>query len=1410
MHLFKNTGPSPAVIAVALSLSLNLSAQAPVPVGAGSIASAPPAYKAKTAPDGPGFNATAILSRKIFADELPASNDGSLDIPGRPIPTNDWWTDIINNQFSGALWSYPAMLRTSEDGVEINYPSYWADAGKEMKSRSRISVGATRFRAAATIASDWHDWDVIFRMPSAADDAAAITVTSAHGSPFTWFEYKDLDPELTFSASPELFGLGKGLLGLKIGSDIYGLYYPAAVSPALSPDGALTFDGPVGWLVVALLRSESDLAAFAPYAVSVPRSTRVEWNYDEPSARVTSSWTVTAENLRDKSASAPVLQGFLPHAYKYALPGASLGFIDDKGFLTPRGEMKLAASDAGTFSYTCQFSGMLPTYAAPTTSADPSFRTEVLDKLMADYAAKGSFGADTYWGGKGLLQMAMNMSFAKEAGNKTLYEDSRRRLREAFENWLTYTPGEDSFFFSYYPRWGAMLGFDVSYDSDAFNDHHFHYGYFTYAAALLCMEDANFAERYGELLTMIAKDYANWDRADSRFPFMRTLDPWCGHSWAGGLGDHGNDNGNGQESTSEAMQSWGGLYLLGVALGNREMRDAGIWGWSTEARATREYWYDVDAPRPANAGGRKPWLGKGDRKGNYNYEEYPYAYNSNITGKGIGWWTWFGGDPLFMHSIQWMPVSPALDYLSWDTDFVAWAYDDMMSGANSSFSHNWFEPTVNSDNGETIEPLASNDWGNVTLAYLQRYDPAAAAEIFDTALERGMHIATAVSTAHISYYIAHSHLTYGDPDFSIHADIPTAQVRVRDGVRTFIVYNPDDRDRTVRFFDASGACIKTVTAPASRLAAICADPVASAIEYDIEGGAIIPPGEAVAVSARVLDQYGAGLPGASLSLALSDAAPAEIVGGTLKLHANAPKGSTFELILSADDIEQRVLITVNDRPVPASSRIEGLPQLFERSTSLSPELVMVDQYATESSPADAVWTCTPVSGGDALSLSVPFTFPKAGKYIVTASSPSTGASASAEVFAAPALPLLSLGAKALASSAENVGSLPEGACDGNNDVRWGSMHTDDEWLVLDLGEDCDISRVSILWEAAYAARYLLELAPDGAPVVSRNVVYAGQSKTISVPAESSWITVADERLSAPGEKTSVMNARGRYVRMRGLERGSAYGYSLYEMSVYGLSGSVADDAVIGLDFGLPEVMDSGAILTLEPLGFTRTGNPVSDLDVAWTADKDARFDGNDFTPLSHGMYTLTAALPGGAESSASIFVNELERPASVAFDSDSFTIIEGQPLRIPFTVMNQFLAPYTGPTDALVVTILDSDGQPTEAASYDVATMTFHSGLCAVYTLDFGGLAQCTVAVRPLAEVNLALGKPASASSANGDNKAALAVDGNVSSRWESQWDDNQYLSIDLEDTYLIDRVNIVWEGAFARSYRLQASIDGE
>ena len=68
---------------------------------------------------------------------------------------------------------------------------------------------------------------------------------------------------------------------------------------------------------------------------------------------------------------------------------------------------------------------------------------------------------------------------------------------------------------------------------------------------VLKVGDDHYGVCFGGMLKLIAKDYANWDRTDKRFPLSRTFDPWAGHSFAGGIGDGA---GNGQESSSEAMQ----------------------------------------------------------------------------------------------------------------------------------------------------------------------------------------------------------------------------------------------------------------------------------------------------------------------------------------------------------------------------------------------------------------------------------------------------------------------------------------------------------------------------------------------------------------------------------------------------------------------------------------------------------------------------------------------------------------------------------------------------------------------------------------------------------------------------------------------------------------------------------------
>jgi len=76
-----------------------------------------------------------------------------------------------------------------------------------------------------------------------------------------------------------------------------------------------------------------------------------------------------------------------------------------------------------------------------------------------------------------------------------------------------------------------------------------------------------------------------------------------------------------------------------------------------------------------------------------------------------------------------------------------------------------------------------------------------------------------------------------------------------------------------------------------------------------------------------------------------------------------------------------------------------------------------------------------------------------------------------------------------------------------------------------------------------------------------------------------------------------------------------------------------------------------------------------------------------------------------------------------------------------------------------------------------------------------------------LPAVNLALGKPATASSVESASyPAGNAVDGNTGTRWSSAFSDPQWIYVDLQATYDITRVKLNWEPAYGKSYQIQVS----
>jgi len=77
---------------------------------------------------------------------------------------------------------------------------------------------------------------------------------------------------------------------------------------------------------------------------------------------------------------------------------------------------------------------------------------------------------------------------------------------------------------------------------------------------------------------------------------------------------------------------------------------------------------------------------------------------------------------------------------------------------------------------------------------------------------------------------------------------------------------------------------------------------------------------------------------------------------------------------------------------------------------------------------------------------------------------------------------------------------------------------------------------------------------------------------------------------------------------------------------------------------------------------------------------------------------------------------------------------------------------------------------------------------------------------------SLTLNKPYQVSSTESGygNVAALAIDGDLSSRWASRYSDPQWFQVDLGKRYDITKIVITWEVASAKSYRIEQSNDGE
>jgi len=126
---------------------------------------------------------------------------------------------------------------------------------------------------------------------------------------------------------------------------------------------------------------------------------------------------------------------------------------------------------------------------------------------------------------------------------------------------------------------------------------------------------------------------------------------------------------------------------------------------------------------------------------------------------------------------------------------------------------------------------------------------------------------------------------------------------------------------------------------------------------------------------------------------------------------------------------------------------------------------------------------------------------------------------------------------AVASSLENSSFPAANAVDGNGATRWSSQFSDRQWIQVDLGANYHITDVKLNWERAAGKDYQIQVSADAV----------------------SWTTIATiaGNTTAGVHDYTALSGTGRYVRVYCTARATPYGYSLYDLNVYGVAASTA-------------------------------------------------------------------------------------------------------------------------------------------------------------------------------------------------------------------------------------------------------------
>ncbi|WP_435362163.1 glycosyl hydrolase [Haloarchaeobius sp. DFWS5] len=699
-----------------------------------------------------------------------------------PFPTNDWWSNLLRDQYGAPMWAHPLVGTPTSAGLDLSYPTAWnftqANGDKnrgniaEMDDSTDLTLSTTGGSFADARCAGYGDWHVDVRWGAGDASTPTLDATMAQGSPFVFAEVSGADAELSFAATPDVWAEQGNVLGVTVNGHHYGLFAPSGATWAGIGSATLS-SGLAGnsYLTVAVLpeATTAALSRYESYAYNTLTGTTVSWSYDEASAEVQTTFSFETA-ARAESSTSGTIAALYPHQHKH-----TDATLSGETFASPRGTMQVTTGSS--FETTLSLPPIVP-YLPAVGDFDQSRLAGYVDDVAAESplvrTGPEQPGDGTYWTGKNYERLLQLRPIAEQVGDTTAADAFLGAMQDELETWLDATvsgssTSEDVFYYD--DTWGTLIGYNDSFGSGPeLNDHHFHYGYYVKAAAEIARTDPTWADdgNWGGMVDLLIRDFANPSRDDSMFPFLRNFAPYEGHSWA--AGNPAFDLGNNQESSSEAVNAYAAVLMYGEYIGDTTIRDLGAYLLAHETAAVDEYWYDVDEQNHPT--------------------DWDYSYAGMVWGGGYKYDTWWTDDVEAIHGINVLPVGGHTLSLGRNQAAAAATYDELVA-ANGGDSFDY--------------------WPDVLWSYRSFSDPADARNLFE-ADAASYPVEFGESKAHTYRWVSAME-GLGAVDASVTADTPLAAVFDDGSTKTYVAYNAADTATTVSFSDGT-----SLSVPANQLA----------------------------------------------------------------------------------------------------------------------------------------------------------------------------------------------------------------------------------------------------------------------------------------------------------------------------------------------------------------------------------------------------------------------------------------------------------------------------------------------------------------------------------------------------------------------------------------------------------------